>query len=212
MNIHQILSRLSYSVLFRILSPRARFSLIHRFNLLGSTESISGPGSELRNTIGIREALPSLLKSYQIKSILDIPCGDFNWMKNVDLSDILYTGADIIPSLIAKNKAKHHSNNISFLELDILVDSLPKADLVIVRDLFIHFSHTNTAKALASVYKSGSSYLLATTYPSTQENLLIRDGFNYNINLQISPFNLPRPLLIIKEDGANGSSLPSLGR
>lgn len=211
MIMHSIKQRLLYSLLFRILPAQARFSLIHKFNLWGSAESISGPGSELCRTFSIRQALPSLFKAYQIKSILDIPCGDFNWMSRVELGGLVYTGADIIPALIAGNNSRFKSANLSFVQLDILRDKLPRADLVIVRDLLIHFSHANAAKALASIYQSGSTYMLATTYPGTQQNLRIRDGFNYNINLQVDPFHLPAPLLMINEAAENRSNSPSMG-
>ena len=38
--------------------------------------------------------------------MLDIPCGDFYWMKEVDLKDIEYIGADIVDELIKKNNDK----------------------------------------------------------------------------------------------------------
>ena len=44
-----------------------------------------------------------MLYKYQIKSILDIPCGDFYWMKGLDLKNINYVGADIVAPLIKKN-------------------------------------------------------------------------------------------------------------
>lgn len=37
-----------------------------------------------------------MLKKYSIKSILDIPCGDFSWMKKIELDGIEYIGADIV--------------------------------------------------------------------------------------------------------------------
>jgi hypothetical protein len=35
--------------------------------------------------------------------MLDAPCGDFNWMKEVDLSAVHYTGGDIVEPLVNSN-------------------------------------------------------------------------------------------------------------
>jgi hypothetical protein len=40
----------------------------------------------------------------EIKSIVDAPYGDFNWMKLLTLApDVNYTGIDIVPDLIPNN-------------------------------------------------------------------------------------------------------------
>jgi hypothetical protein len=80
-----------------------KFTEIYNNNGWCSPESRSGNGSELKNTIKLRSELPYLFVKYNIKSILDIPCGDFNWMKEVDLTNIEYKGADIVESLINLN-------------------------------------------------------------------------------------------------------------
>ena len=62
------------------------FDKIYEKNTWGSEESRSGPGSTEKQTRRIREALPTILNNFGIKSMLDLPCGDWNWMKDVDLS------------------------------------------------------------------------------------------------------------------------------
>ena len=44
---------------------------------MGDSNSFSGTGSNLDQTKEIIKKLPILIKNYKIKSILDIPCGDF---------------------------------------------------------------------------------------------------------------------------------------
>ena len=53
-----------------------------------------------------------------------------------------------MPDLIKKNNILHSSNSISFKLLDIRFDEFPKADLLICRDLFIHFSYKDIKKSL----------------------------------------------------------------
>ena len=67
--------------------------------------SLSGPGSNAEETVGLRTALPVLLSLLHIRSIIDVPCGDFNYMRAVLTAPatppgIRYTGLDIVASLV----------------------------------------------------------------------------------------------------------------
>jgi len=79
------------------------FDNIYKNNLWSSDESYSGRGSELKSTKILRTALPRIWKEYKIKTFLDVPCGDFHWMKEVDKSNISYIGGDIVFDLIEIN-------------------------------------------------------------------------------------------------------------
>lgn len=81
-------------------SPAEIFEDIYQNNRWGSSESRPGSGSELRTTDTLREELPKLLRYLNVKSMLDLPCGDYNWMSEVDLGGIFYRGADIVEELI----------------------------------------------------------------------------------------------------------------
>ena len=84
---------------------RTIFSKIYNLNLWESLESVSGPGSTLAYTENLRIDLPNFLKDLEIESILDGPCGDFNWMaKTLDFSKISYLGVDVVPKIILNNK------------------------------------------------------------------------------------------------------------
>ena len=50
-----------------------------------SPESKSGGSSTLSATAAIRAALPRLLSDLGVAVLIDAPCGDFNWMRHVDL-------------------------------------------------------------------------------------------------------------------------------
>ena len=69
------------------------------------TDGHCGPGSTLSYTKNLREKLPELLEKYNIKSMLDSPCGLFDWMSTVKFPDnFKYTGADITSSIVEYNK------------------------------------------------------------------------------------------------------------
>ena len=176
-----------------------RFDLIYKTNFWSSNESVSGYGSELKNTINIEKEIINIIKKYQIKSILDAPCGDFNWVKNILNKELSYIGGDIVQEIIDNNIRKFKSNNIKFIKLDITDESLPDSDLMICRDCLIHLSFQSIKLFFENFRKSNINYLLLTTYKmkdTTKEidNLDIPDGEYREIDLSKPPFYLPKPL------------------
>ena len=81
------------------------FADIHARNAWADAESASGPGSGVRRAAMFREDLEALLRELQVGSILDAPCGDFNWLPTFALDGIDIVGVDIVPELIAANRA-----------------------------------------------------------------------------------------------------------
>jgi|SaaInlStandDraft_3_1057020.scaffolds.fasta_scaffold47924_2 hypothetical protein len=177
-------------------------------NAWSSKESVSGAGSELDTTKDLRIGLQNLLKKYNIKTMLDAPCGDFNWVKEMDLSNIEYIGGDIVPEIIEKNKSLY---NFDFKVINIITDKIPDVDLLLVRDCLVHLSNDNILKFIENVKNSNVKYLLTTSF--TDKNLghdwrksvlnaNIPDGGWRPINLEIEPYKLTNPIDIIIENCA----------
>jgi hypothetical protein len=69
------------------------FDAYFEHNNWGDAESLSGPGSNLAGTAMVRRALPALLRKYGVRTLLDAPCGDLYWMREVvDASEVQYIG------------------------------------------------------------------------------------------------------------------------
>ena len=179
------------------------FADIYQHNDWDSEESVSGPGSTLAQTEVVRARLPGLLEGLEAKSLLDAPCGDFNWMKELSLSLERYIGADIVPEIIERNQDLFGNEVRSFVQLDLTSDALPEVDVVLCRDCLVHLSYQMVFAALGNLQKSGSKYLLTTTYPEERENINIVTGGWRPLNLEAAPFSLPRPLLVINEQCFN---------
>ncbi len=171
------------------------FETIYETNRWGSRESTSGTGSTLEQTRVTRQRLPSLLERYKIKSLLDIPCGDFHWMSHVSLNEIGYIGGDIVQAIVHRNRTEHDHD---FRVLDIISSKLPESDLVITRDCLVHLSDANVFASIVNIKASGSKYLLTTTFPG-RENSDIQTGEWRAIDLQAGPFHFPIPIEIINE-------------
>jgi SAM-dependent methyltransferase len=176
-----------------------KFTKYYASNFWHDAQSLSGPGSNLEQTAVIRKQLPSLFESYGIRTVLDIPCGDFSWMKEVPLIISQYIGADIVDDLVNTNNAQYADRCRSFTKLDAVKDDLPCVDLILSRDCFVHFSVNDIMAALRNFQRSGSSYLLTTTFTDRKHNISIETGGWRPINLEAPPFNLPPPTQIVNE-------------
>ena len=80
------------------------FRDVYRNNVCGDPETVSGHGSGVARTAAFRDQFANLLIELGTKSLLDAGCGDFNWMKEVQLPIERYFGVDVVPELIAKNQ------------------------------------------------------------------------------------------------------------
>jgi len=185
--------------------PEDVFTEIYKTNYWKSSESVSGQGSELTQTKTLIDALTSLIKDKEIKSILDVPCGDFNWMRHVEMNGAKYVGADIVQDIVEQNKAQYADiPNVNFTMLNLINDHLPTSDLVFVRDCLVHLSYQDIFKSIENIRKSGSKYLFTTTYPNYQNNYDIITGDWRPLNLMAHPFNFPDPLMILNENCTEG--------
>lgn len=183
------------------------FSDIYLNNLWEDTESVSGLGSTLARTDTIRNELPSLLESVGAKSLLDAPCGDFNWMRRVDLRGVEYTGADVVRELVIRNRQLYGGKGRNFVVLDITRDELPKTDVILCRDCLIHLSFEHARAAIANFRRSGSTFLLATTHAAVEKNTDIKSGEWRSVNLLLPPYNFPEPFYLIVENPDTGKGL-----
>jgi hypothetical protein len=178
---------------------KGRFTGVYETGGWGSPESLSGPGSTL-DSDSVRQtmiALPHIVSTYGVRSIADIPCGDFNWMPRfLDAHpDLAYAGYDIVDGLIARNRAAHPTR--SFTVLDITSEIPPRADLIFSKDMLNHLLDADVWKAVANMVRSGSPYLMLTSNGVSEPNVDLPvniGGMSRVLNLRTAPFNFPTPL------------------
>ncbi len=163
-------------------------------------ESVSGPGSSSARTSSFRDAIAVLLRELKARTLLDAGCGDFNWMKLVQLDVEQYFGVDVVPELISVNQRLYGNADRTFITLDLSRDPLPKTDLILSRDCLVHFSFRDIFAAINNFRDTEATYLLTTTFPGIDVNLdVVTGGWRY-LNLQMPPFNFPEPLKLIEEN------------
>lgn len=188
---NRIYSQLSYKTIF---------NQIYLRNAWKDNESSSGSGSNLQNTMQLRKELVPMVKELGVRSVLDVPCGDYNWMKHLDWGEIEYIGGDIVSSLIQLNNSQYGSVHKKFIELDLVKDKFPDVDLIFCRDCLVHFSNELIKETLKNIKKQNAKFLMTTSFSEKTENVDIVTGAWRAINLEIEPFNFPSPKLKIAED------------
>lgn len=175
------------------------FTYIYRTNKWGDQESCSGKGSNLEATAQLRRVLPELLQRIDARTVLDIPCGDFHWMREVNLGVEQYIGADIVAELVEYNQRHYGGPGRRFVKLDLLKDPLPPCGVIFCRDCFVHLSFEAIALAIDNFRKSRATYLLATTFPGQEVNRDKLTGKFRPLNLVLEPFCWPDAMELIDE-------------
>ena len=186
---------------FAGLAPEALFTEICKSNLWGAETSRSGLGSEDEQTANLRADLPSLLETLQVKTLLDLPCGDFSWMSRTNCHLDRYIGADIVDEIVARNASSFATldGRIDFRKLDLLSDTLPASDAILCRDCLVHLSYENIGKALTNLRASKLHWLIATTFTDLHENHDAIDGDWRSLNMEAPPFRFPPTFAILNE-------------
>ena len=168
----------------------------------------SGPGSMLRNAqnmIAVLHSVISHVKSSLGKStvsVFDVACGDMQWMPYVldSRSDIVYTGADIVPDIIAHHKKKlKRLRTAEFVVHDVVSVPLNRSyDIILLRDVLQHLWMVDAMMALKHLSESGSKFMLATTFHDTAVNVDVDKealgGRKSSYNLERPPFSLESPV------------------
>jgi SAM-dependent methyltransferase len=182
----------------------------------GTIETANGPGATLAQTEDLRQILPELLKRYGIKTMLDVGCGDWNWMSHVDLTDVEgYIGWDVEPSMIAADQ-EHFGDapNVTFECQSLLTaEQLPQVDLILARHVLIHFPNDEIAAVLDKMRASGAKYLLTSHWPDESNEDYEPEGFAWRgymeraLNMEAPPFKLGPRIETIHEPAADAGVL-----
>jgi len=168
---------------------------------LGRSDTpLSGAGSSLRVTSGIRENLPRVLAQIGCRTMLDVGCGDLTWMSTIDIPAD-YIGIDVVQSVIERNIALHANTRREFRCVDAINEEIPDADTILCREILFHLSFKDIRHLLCNFAKKPRNWLIATTDIMTFFNADIRTGDFRILNLRRSPFKFPDPDFVVDDSG-----------
>lgn len=95
----------------------------------------SGADALLENSFPYIDFIQEFLTKNKIQSVLDVGCGDWSFSKAINWGTATYTGMDIVKSVIERNHQLFSTSNVSFIHGDMSEVELPKADLLICKDV-----------------------------------------------------------------------------
>lgn len=149
----------------------------------------SGEGSKPKHTRGYVQFLQQFLKEHQIKSVVDMGCGDWQFSRFIDWTGIDYQGFDLVKSVIATNQRRYGKPNVKFTRYEGDFNQLPSADLLIAKDVLQHLSYLNIERFIPHMKRF--SHCLITNCvnphgPTVNKNIL--DGEFRYLDMRLSPF------------------------
>ena len=164
------------------------FEEIYERNLWGFG---SGHGSLPSVTKGYRAYLQQFMELNNVKSVVDYGCGDWQFSKYVDWSNIDYTGVEVVKSLVDANNKQYSSDNISFMQSPADPAKLPKADLLIVKDVLQHLSRQDITRFIdRALSKYTFALITSNVIPADIVNMDIKTGEFRPLDLRLPPFNV----------------------
>lgn len=176
-----------------------RFSKIYEDGVwFGNKESASGSGSTLEITKNVRDWLPGMLDQLETTTLVDVGCGDFNWMKEIKLN-CNYIGTDIVKSVIDNNNKLYKNDKTNFLYGNAINESIPDGDVIICRDVLFHLSFEDGLKLINNIKKSSAKYLITTSHKEMDKNEDIYSGNFRKISLELPPYSFIKPIELLFE-------------
>ncbi len=169
----------------------AHFSRIYEKEEWGG----SGPGSGAYFTIEYRAFLQRFMALNNVRSMVDIGCGDWQFSRFLDLEGVNYIGFDVVQFIVERNRARYSGNNIRFEVMPDDVAMLPGADLLIMKDVMQHLPNDIIQLYLAKVVPRYRWALITNSYQKQQNpvNADIEIGSFRCIDLQAPPFSVGAP-------------------
>lgn len=151
----------------------------------------SGPGSSPGRTIEYRAFLSRFIAENGVRDVTDLGCGNWQFSRFMDWSDLDYTGFDVVPTIVERNQRLFALPNVRF-EVFTSLESLPGGDLLLAKEVLQHLPNAVIMEYLAAIRQKYRFALLTNaTTPRHAINMDIEPGGFRPICLQDPPFNTP---------------------
>lgn len=152
----------------------------------------SGEGSRPIHTRGYVRFLGRFLKHRQVRRVLDFGCGDWQFSRLIDWGGVHYVGVDLVRPVIERNREVYGSDQFEFRVFDGDFDRLPRADLILVKDVLQHWSHRSIRRFLPALVRYPLALITNCVNPAgPTPNEDIEDGSFRCLDLRLAPFHLP---------------------
>lgn len=151
----------------------------------------SGEGSLPIHTKGYIAFIERFVVEHEVKSVVDLGCGDWQFSRYINWGAAHYQGFDVVKTVIDNNRHLFSSNNVGFYLSSGDPAELPNADLLIAKDVLQHWSNVNIEAFLSLLGRYKYSLLTNCVNPNGMTvNTDILDGDFRYLDLRLPPFNL----------------------
>ncbi|MFC3868125.1 methyltransferase [Helicobacter equorum] len=161
------------------------FDIVYETNYWGNG---SGSGSSETLCQDYVAFLQNFFTTYNITSIVDAGCGDWQFSKNINFNGIKYQGFDVASFVINANTRAYAKENISFELYDGDFNKLPSADLLLCKDVLQHLPIAKIKEFIGILSKF--KYALITNDIGKNNNTEILPTQGRTLDLRQEPFNL----------------------
>ena len=137
-------------------------------NIYAKNKWGNGSGSGSKMSLDNRkyiELLQEIMNDYDIKTICDVGCGDWQFAKYIDWGDREYLGIDCVESVIKTNIIEYQTEKIHFQHKTMGEGYMPEGyDLVIIKDVIQHWEDKDILAYLEPVLKTNKYVFLTNGY------------------------------------------------
>ena len=177
-------------------SEAQAFTEIYDKNVWGKG---SGPGSDPQQAKVYLPFLQKYLNNPAMHSILDLGCGDWQLMSTLTIPDSkVYTGFDLVKSVIEENIKKHKKNNVNFQLIHNILDFQSQhGDLLVVKDVIQHWPNDQIQYLLKNILPNFKYALITNDFKPSNSNQDIKFGDFRCIDLQAVPFNVGKEFQVV---------------
>ncbi len=164
------------------------FEEIYKKNIWGFG---SGNGSSPATTIAYRNFLEHFINLNDIKSVLDVGCGDWQFSKYIDFGSATYVGVDVVEFLISENQKRFGSELVQFKVAPVDPRELPHAELLIMKDVLQHLTDKQILFYRDNVFPRYSLCLITNSWKATSydRNVDVRTGEFRALDLRAQPYS-----------------------
>src|SRR5438552_55588 len=152
----------------------------------------SGPGSLPSVNRPYIRFLHSFLRHNEIRSVVDLGCGDWQFSRRIAWGDARYLGLDVVPHVMEQNRLRYGRPTVEFAVSPADARDVPAADLLIIKDVFQHLCNEKVSAYLKIFPKF--MYVLVTNCSQKSRQLMntdIADGGFRPVDLRLAPFSTP---------------------
>jgi SAM-dependent methyltransferase len=177
----------------------ATFRGIYRDNEWGYG---SGVGSLPLNNVRYMEFVQGFMRRNAVSSVVDLGCGDWQFSQFIDWTGVDYTGLDVVPEVVERNRARFGREGVRF-EVAPSLAHVGSGDLLLCKDVFQHLPNRTVVEYLDAL-KPRFRFLLITNdegpgcpnLPDGSSGSDIEAGGWRPIRLDLPPFNEMAPVVL----------------